>query len=66
MKEHSEAENCFREAINLDQEIQTESGSSTLSEEALTIFCAVQKLFLMQGQPDLSEKILTEEAPPLL
>ena len=65
MQKLAEAEECFRQAIEVHKELHAESGASMLTKEALGAFYELQKMFISQGKPNLSEKILTEEVEPL-
>ena len=65
MQKLAEAEECFRQAIEVYKELHAESGASMLTKEALGAFYELQKMFISQGKPNLSEKILTEEVEPL-
>ena len=60
----SEAETCFRQAIDIHLKLHKEKESTTLTKDALSAFFELQKLYIIQGKPQISEKILAEEVEP--
>lgn len=60
----AEAETCFRQAIDIHLKLHETAEAKTLSKDALSAFFELQKLYIVQGKPQISEKILTEEVEP--